>query len=346
MNIIVLCGGISPERDVSLASGANICSALITSGHRAKRLDLFFGVKQKYKNFDEFYEDDPPTFKHSEKIKDSAPNTDELYKRRGTDYSSIGENVIELCSMADIVFIALHGNEGEDGKLQALFDLYRIKYTGSDYFSCSMAMEKHVSKNILTNEKIRVPLGISLKKSDSFNNKIPMPCVVKPCSCGSSIGVSIVHSESELKDALHIAFKYSERVIIEEYIKGREFAVGILNGVALPPIEIIPKDGFFDYKNKYSAEKTLEVCPANIDDDLQKRMMDIALRANDALCLTVYSRVDFIVSNNLEIVCLEVNALPGMTEASLLPKEARAARIQYTELCNKIVNLSLERFQS
>ncbi|HBA63590.1 MAG TPA: D-alanine--D-alanine ligase, partial [Lachnospiraceae bacterium] len=164
------------------------------------------------------------------------------------------------------------------------------------------------------------------------------------CSGGSSVGVYIVHTPEEYKKAIEASFKYEDELIIEEYVKGREFAVGILDGKALPVIEIVPKSGFFDYKNKYQDGCTEEICPAQIDAETAARMQDAAERAFAALKLNVYSRADFLLDEAGNIYCLEMNSLPGMTMASLLPKEARAAGIEYGELCELIIQKSLERF--
>ena len=151
-----------------------------------------------------------------------------------------------------------------------------------------------------------------------------------------------MNSESEYEKALEKSFRYEDEVVIEEYIKGREFACGVINGEALPPIEIIPKTGFFDYANKYQADATLEVCPADIPEEIDRRMRDLTVRAFRALKLNVYSRADFLLDESGNLYCLEMNTLPGMTAASLLPKEAKAAGIEYGDLCELIIKKSLE----
>ena len=175
---------------------------------------------------------------------------------------------------------------------------------------------------------------------------LQLPVVVKPCSGGSSIGVYIAHTKDEYEEALKNSFRYEDEVVIEEYIKGREFACGIIDGKALPPIEIIPKTGFFDYANKYQDGATEEVCPADIPQDVAERMQALTVRAFHALKLNVYSRADFLLDDKGNLYCLEVNTLPGMTAASLLPKEANAAGIEYGDLCELIIQKSLEaRYQ-
>lgn len=173
---------------------------------------------------------------------------------------------------------------------------------------------------------------------------LSLPVVVKPCSGGSSIGVYIPQTDAEYKTAVEESFKYEDEIIIEPYIKGREFAVGIIDGKALPVIEIIPKSSFFDYTNKYQDGCTEEICPAHIDDAIAKKMQEATEKAFAALKLDVYSRADFLLDANGEIYCLEVNTLPGMTSASLLPKEAQAAGISYGDLCELIIQKSLEKY--
>ncbi|MBQ8043999.1 MAG: ATP-grasp domain-containing protein, partial [Clostridia bacterium] len=169
------------------------------------------------------------------------------------------------------------------------------------------------------------------------------PAVVKPASGGSSVGVVIVNNETELKGAVCTAKQYDDVVVIEEYVKGREFSIGVIVGKALPIIEIIPKQGFYDYKNKYQAGLTEEICPANLNEEMTQIMQDLAEKAYKALDLEVYSRIDFILSEANVPYCLEANTLPGMTPTSLLPQEARKTGLEYEELCEKIIELSLKK---
>lgn len=343
MDIIVLAGGTSPERDVSLASGANIVSALKEAGHRAKLLDLFFGESRAFADFNEYYNSEQTAPKAE--ILDAAPDINALFALRG-GRSGIGPNVIKLLGLCDIVFIALHGSEGEDGRIQAALDLHRIPYTGSPYLPCAIAMDKELSKRIMVGEGVNMPGGLCLSAGNSVDvGALPYPCAVKPCNSGSSIGVSIVRRREDMYGALRLAFKYCDRALIEEYIPGRELAVGILDGRALSPIEIIPKEGFFDYRNKYASGATDEICPANISADTAARMKGMAELANRSLGLKIYSRADFILRDDGEIYCLEINALPGMTQNSLLPKEALAEGISYVDLCDTIVRLSMKKYE-
>lgn len=251
--------------------------------------------------------------------------------------SFIGEGVVEHCKTADIVFMALHGAQGENGQLQALFDLYGIKYTGSGYVGSLLAMDKDLSKRIMRDNGILTADWQYIHVKAGYDaTKIKYPCVVKPCSCGSSVGVALVENESQLNSALDCAKVYEDFVIIEDKVEGREFSVGVLNGKTLPPIEIRPINGFYDYKNKYQAGLTEEICPADITDEIRNILQKSALDVHNVLRLGFYSRIDFILDENNNAYCLEANTLPGMTPTSLLPQEAAAVGITYEQLCNLI----------
>lgn len=350
MRIIVLAGGLSTERDVSLTSGAGICRTLKENGHDAFLLDVYMGLEYDSDKLDEVFTLPNSGLEIADGIKTTEPDLKAIKASR-PDQSPclLGPNVIELCKMADIVFMGLHGDMGENGKLQATFDLLGIKYTGPNSLGSALAMDKGVTKQIFKMSGVPTPGGTWLKKENKNTTLeelgLSLPVVVKPCSGGSSIGVYIPQTEEEFKTAVDESFKYEDEIIIEPYIKGREFAVGIIDGKALPVIEIIPKSGFFDYANKYQADCTAEICPAQIDDATAKKMQDATEKAFTALKLDVYSRADFLLTEEGDIYCLEVNSLPGMTAASLLPKEAKAAGIEYGDLCELIIEKSLERYQ-
>lgn len=351
MRIIVLAGGLSTERDVSLTSAAGICKTLIEKGHDAFLLDVFMGLPYDSDRLEEVFALPDHGLGIAKNIGTTEPDLAAVKASR-PDQSAcfLGPNVIELCKMADITFLGLHGGEGENGKLQATFDLLGIRYTGPNSFGCSLAMDKGVTKQIFMQEGVETPGGTWLYKDDPKNSiddlGLSLPLVVKACCGGSSIGVYIVHTEEEYKDALEKSFQLEDEVVIEPFIKGREFACGIIDGEALPPIEIIPKSGWFDYEHKYQADGAMEICPADIPKDVEDRMKEITVRAFHALKLDVYSRADFILDEKGELYCLEVNTLPGMTAASLLPKEAKAVGIEYGDLCELIIQKSLEaRYQ-
>ena len=347
MKIIVLAGGLSTERDVSLSSAAGICRTLIEKGHDAFLMDVFMGLPYDSDKLEEVFTLPGHGLEIAKNIATEEPDLAAIKASR-PDQSDcfLGPNVIELCRMADITFIGLHGGEGENGKLQATFDLLGIKYTGPNSLGCAAAMHKGIAKQIFLESGIPTPNGVCIHKNknkkDLSSLGLSLPVVVKPCSGGSSIGVYIVNTEEEYNEALEKSFRYEDELVIEEYVKGREFACGIIDDKALPPIEIIPKTGFFDYANKYQAGATEEVCPANISEEISAKMQDYTVRAFHALKLDVYSRADFLLDADNNLYCLEMNTLPGMTAASLLPKEAAVTGIEYGDLCELIIKKSLE----
>lgn len=346
MNIVVLCGGLSMERDVSITSGTMIAEALKKSGHRAVLVDMFFGYTDAYENPSEIFEKEylsAPKAGISE-----VPDVKAIRAQRTEGGNCrIGSNVIEICQAADIVFLALHGEDGEDGKIQALFDIYDIKYTGCGYLASGMAMNKGVAKEIFAQNGILTPKGITVNRYDAkpYRNA-GFPCVVKPRSGGSSVGTSIVNDESEYEKALELGFLYEDDLIVEQYVKGRECDVAVLAGRALPVIEICPKNGFYDYKNKYQSGLTDEYCPADLPAEITEKLMCAAEAVYHALMMEVYCRIDFIVDEKGDVYCLEANTLPGMTPLSLLPQEAAAAGIGYEALCEAIINESLRKYDS
>ncbi len=347
MKIIVLAGGLSPERDVSLVSSAGICRTLLDKGHDVFLMDVFLGFPYDKERLEEVFTLPGHGLDIVDTIRTEAPDLAAVRASR-PDQSDcyLGPNVMELCRMADITFLGLHGGVGENGKLQATFDLLGIRYTGPDSLGCAVAMDKGITKHIFLETGVSTPQGVCIHKNKNKKSLedlgLTLPVVVKPCSGGSSIGVYITHTQEEYEHALSASFETEDEVVIEQYIKGREFACGILDGKALPPIEIIPKNGFFDYANKYQDGATVEICPADISEEISERMKALAVRAFHVLKLNVYSRADFLLDDGGNLFCLEVNTLPGMTPASLLPKEAKAAGIAYGDLCEWIIRKSLE----
>lgn len=331
MKIVVLAGGMSPERDVSLSSGALIATALMERGHSVALADVYKPINST--EIDKMFRSEG---KYEYRVPASEPDLDKLKKDFGEGERLIGRGIIELCEKADAVFLALHGGMGEDGRIEALLESCGIKHSGSDYASCHLAMDKALTKAIFESNGIPTPKWNLYCDEDI--SEIPTPCVVKPCGCGSSVGVTIVETPRELEKAISLAKSYGAKVMIEEKITGREFSVGILGGKALPAIEIIPKTGFYDYKNKYQAGATEEICPADLTESQAEEMGRIALRAHNALGLGMYSRLDFLMDRDGNFFCLEANALPGMTPSSLLPQEAKAAGIDYITLCEMIVS--------
>ena len=344
MKIVVLAGGISTERDVSLTTGKMIYQAVKKNGHKAVLLDVFLGCETK----------DPAGVFELEKdwaaqaggISEKNPDIEQVKALR-PDWKKnfFGPNVLDICREADVVFMALHGENGENGKIQACFDLMGITYTGTDYVSSAICMDKGLTKDIFRQYGIPTPMGTRLKKAlknvTAAELKVPFPCIVKACCGGSSVGVVIANNEEEFVAAKAEAFKYDDEVIVEQYIKGREFSVGVLDGEALPVIEIAPLVGFYDYKNKYQAGSAVETCPAEIPEDKTAEMQRYAEMAFKALRLKNYARMDFMMGEAGDIYCLEANTLPGMTPTSLLPQEAAAVGISFEQLCERLMAVSL-----
>ena len=345
MNIVVLAGGFGKERQVSLSSGGMVARALREAGHDVILVDSYLGVK-------DLPEDITLAFKNAElpttKVERTVPDLQALAASRTGGLGEIGDGVIELCRAADIVYMALHGDDGENGKMPAFFDILGVKYTGAGYLESALAMNKNLAKLLFAENGVLSPEGKLFKAGDDISSAAQMkfPLIVKPCSGGSSVGLYQVENEEELRQAFESASEaYDGEVLIEQKITGREFTVALLGGEALPVIEIIPKGGMYDYEHKYQAGWTEEICPAEITDEQREKLQKAALAAYNALGLSVYARADFILTADDEPYCLEVNTLPGMTPTSLVPQAAAAIGLGYSELCDKMINLSLEKYR-
>lgn len=341
MKVVVLAGGISTERDVSLSSGRMIYDALKKRGHQVILLDVYLGYSKE--DIDIIFEKEEDWTKEISGIKESNPDIEAVKALRPDgDKNFFGPNVITICQSADVVFMALHGENGENGKIQACFDLMGIRYTGTDYISSAISMDKGIAKELFDYNGIPTPKGIRLKKGQKDPESVPFPCVVKSCCGGSSVGVSIAQNKEEYEKAKEVGFCYDEEVIIEQYIKGREFSVGVMEGRALPVIEIAPLQGFYDYKNKYQAGSAVETCPALLSERKTKEMQLMAENVFRVLRLKNYARMDFMMNEEEDIFCLEANTLPGMTPTSLLPQEAKAEGVEFDMLCEKIIESALK----
>ena len=342
MKIVVLAGGLSPERNVSFSTGAKVCLSLRERGHSVAFLDLYLGLEAYGENPGNLFEAPIPA--HFQKISRTAPDLAEVKKsRRMAGKSIFGPGVLELCGEADMVFLALHGDCGEDGRIQAAFDLMGIPYTGSGYLGSAIAMDKDVTKRVISH-LVTTPKWETVTYTEddvkTLAERLWLPCVVKPVAAGSSIGVSIAHTREELKQALTACLLFGGRAVLEEYIQGREIQVGVLEDRALPSIEIIPRNGFYDYENKYQPGVAVEVCPAQIPEEWEQRVEQAALTVHRALGLAVYSRSDFILREDGTPYFLEINTLPGMTPTSLVPQEAAVVGIEYGDLCERIIAAS------
>lgn len=343
MKIVVICGGTSSERDVSLITGDNVYKALKSKGHKVIKLDIFMGVGKEGDDVSDAFSHPDSYSQATGEITDKAKDI-ETIKAMREDKSAcfFGPNVIKLCQMADVVFMALHGENGENGKVQAAFDLFGIKYTGSDYLSSAIAMNKNTTRQLLSAGGVPVAEGFMVVKGEKNDKKPSFPCVVKPCCGGSSVGVSIVNDLLEYDGALADAFAWENEVVVEQYIKGREFSIGVIEGKALPIIEIAPINGFYDYKNKYTAGSAIETCPAVLTDEQTTKMQSLAEKAAEIIGLDKYSRIDFLMNEAGEMYCLEANTLPGMTSTSLLPQEAAVIGLDFASLCEKLIEISLK----
>ncbi|MDO4617816.1 MAG: D-alanine--D-alanine ligase [Lachnospiraceae bacterium] len=345
MKIVVLAGGTSTERDVSIVSGTKVCQALQERGHQAVLLDVFFGWAEADPSG--AFQEPQNAEQAAEYMKSFNDRLEEEVKGRKEFF---GPKVLELCRAADVVFMALHGANGEDGRVQAAFDLFGIPYTGTGYLSSAVSMDKAITKQFFRAHSIPTPQGISLTREDARESAkdlgLEFPVVVKPCCGGSSVGVEIARNEEEFQKALDQAFFYENQVVIEEYISGREFSVGVVDGEAYPVIEIAPKEGFYDYRNKYLPGSTVETCPADLTPEQTKEMQRYAAAGAEVLGITGYCRLDFMMREDGRMYCLEANTLPGMTPTSLLPQEAAALGISFGELCENLIRISLEKYRS
>lgn len=350
MKIVVLAGGLSTERDVSFKTGDMVAKALRENGHQVIVLDVFMGYSDKKEEITGIFDRSEEVSVKVEGIPEVAPDLEKVKaSRKDQSDNFFGPNVIEICQEADIVFMALHGENGENGKIQAVFDLFGVKYTGTGYLGSALAMDKGMAKKLFEHSHIPCPKGAAMKKENRTDDVetlgISLPCVVKPCCGGSSIGVSIAHTKEEFKAALDEAFRWENELIIEEYVEGREFSVGVIDFKALPVIEIAPVVGFYDYKNKYKAGSAVETCPADLPEEISTKMQYYAEQVARVLGLDTYSRTDFLLNKKNEIFCLEANTLPGMTPTSLLPQEANVVGMNFNQLCEKLIEISLRKYE-
>jgi D-alanine-D-alanine ligase len=345
MDIVVLAGGWSTEREVSLTSGSLIANALMRAGHRVVLVDTYLGIELP-EHVPSLFRDDR-TYHHS--VSTEVPDLEDLREQSGNGDALVGRGVLEVCQAADIVFNAMHGGMGEDGTVQAWLDCHGIRYTGTGAIGAALSMDKEIAKRLLDGAGITTPRGIVViphREQDCAARvlrEVGLPCVVKPAAGGSSVGVSIVEDEDALTEALACGAAYDERLIVEQYIRGRELTVGVLGDRVLPPIEIIPHSGFYDYHNKYQGGHATELCPAPLTEEQTARVQEATARGFAALRLRSYARFDYIMDADGQMWCLEANALPGMTPTSLLPQMAAAVGLDYVALCEEIVRLALDK---
>lgn len=331
MRITVLLGGTSAERDVSIASGMRIVQALRTRGHDVTAFDTARGVIARA--------DEAAVA--AEGMKAAPPSLETLASMQRTSLSpSLGS--VPAVRDADVVFLALHGGQGEDGTIQALLDLSGVRYTGSGHLASALAMDKDLSKQLFRSAGVATADWLMAPAApDDVQRALGMPVIVKPSKQGSTVGLTLVHDVTDLPRAIAEAQRYDDEVMIEAFIPGRELTVGVLGDEALPVGEIIAKHELYDYECKYTSGMAVEEFPAKLAEDEARGLQELALRAFRALKLRGYARIDFRRREDGVSFCLEANTLPGMTELSLMPQAARAAGISFPELCERIVYLAM-----
>jgi D-alanine-D-alanine ligase len=325
MKIAVLFGGSSAERDVSIASAAQIIPALRSLGHEVVAIDTATGRL-------------PPATEQkmlTSSVAMEPPSTAQLARLGGTALALASE--AEDIRGVDVVFLALHGGAGEDGRVQAVLDLAGLAYTGSNHIASATAMDKDLSKRLFraagvpTADWLMAPVP-----QEEVARVLGWPVAVKPNKQGSTVGLSIVRSAAQFPGAIELARRHDDEVMIERFVPGRELTVGVLEGEALPVGEIIPKGEIFDYEAKYQKGAAREIFPADLSATATREIQRLALAAHHALKLGTYSRIDFRMDPEGRFWCLEANSLPGMTANSLLPQAARVVGIGFPELCERI----------
>jgi D-alanine-D-alanine ligase len=341
MRIVVLMGGTSSERDVSLASGLRIAEALRTRGHSVKTVDTAKGALS---------EEDERRMLQGGVVKTIPPTPEEL-ARMSAESIAVMASRLPTRGSCDVAFLALHGGRGEDGTIQAMLDLAGVPYTGSGHLASALAMDKDLAKHLMrahdvqTAEWRMLREGDATPDADELRSVLGWPLIVKPSKQGSTVGLSIVKQPEALASAVAEAFHHDDEVMLEQFIAGRELTVSILGGRALPVGEIVAKKEIYDYECKYTPGMAVETFPADLSAEETARVQEQARRAFAALKLSGCARVDFRMNAAGEFYCLEANTLPGMTGTSLVPQAAAAAGISFPELCERIALLALEQPQ-
>ncbi|HEV8305871.1 MAG TPA: D-alanine--D-alanine ligase [Gemmatimonadales bacterium] len=330
MRVTVLTGGATAERAVAFASAAQVVAALRSRDHDVHVVDTAGGLL------------DPEEEKQvlSGAVGVAPPSVAELEER---ERKVLSEGLAELAVVhgADVLFIALHGGPGEGGTVQAILDVIGVPYTGSGPLASALAMDKDLSKRLFRAAGVPVPAWFMAPVAPAdVTTGLGWPVIVKPSKQGSSVGLTLVKKAQDLDAAVQLAARYDDEVMAEQFIPGRELTVGILADVPLPVGEIVPKHELFDYESKYTPGMSEETFPAKIETRLARQLQEYALTAHRALKLGGYSRIDFRVSPEDDIFCLEANSLPGVTRTSLYPQAARAAGIEFPELCERICRLA------
>jgi D-alanine-D-alanine ligase len=326
MRVTVLTGGTSAERDVAIASAVQVVAALRQRGHRVAVVDTARG-----------YIPEPEESRAlSAAVGTAPPSIEHLVDlERGVLLSGLAG--LPVVRDAEVLFLALHGGRGEDGTLQAVLDVLQVPYTGSGALGSGLAMDKDLSKRLF--RSVGVPTAdwlMAPATPDHIGATLGWPVVIKPSKQGSTVGLSVVRDPAGVTEAVALAARYDDEVMIEAFVPGRELTVGVLDGSALSVGEIIPRHEIFDYECKYTPGMAQEIFPADLPAAVTKQCQELALDAHRVLKLGGYSRVDFRLPQGGEPICLEVNTLPGMTATSLLPQSAGAAGLGFPELCERI----------
>ncbi len=332
MRITVLLGGTSSERDVSLASGLRVVGALRARGHHVTPLDPATGVL-----------DDAALAALASGVRRAPPTTAEL---AALDQQALGARLgtHEAIRSAEVVFNALHGGAGEDGTIQAILDAGKVAYTGSGALASALAMDKDLSKALFRSAGVSTAdWRMAPVDPDEAIETLGLPLIVKPSKQGSTVGLTLVREAAALSAAIALAFQHDDEVMLERFVPGREFTVGILGDVALPVGEIISQNELYDYEAKYTPGMAREVFPADLSAAATAEVQAQARRAFRALKLRGYARIDFRMTADGTFYCLEANTNPGLTELSLIPQAAAAAGIPFPELCERIAVMAAPR---
>jgi D-alanine-D-alanine ligase len=327
-------GGTSTERDVSLASGLRVTEALRARGHAVVAVDTAHGVLSSGEEH---------AMLAGKVVKTIPPDVQALARLNAQLPTTLRD-----LPQTDVVFLALHGGQGEDGTLQALLDLTGVPYTGSGHLASALAMDKDLSKKLFreagvpTADWLMAPRNPDALFVDKVGHALGYPVVVKPSKQGSTVGLAVVRAPDDIGPAVAEAFRYDDEVMVEQFVPGRELTVGILGDDALPVGEIIPVHEIYDYECKYTAGMAREIFPADLNATETAEVQRLARLAFRALKLGGYARIDFRMTPDGAFFCLEANTLPGMTSLSLIPQAAAAAGISFAELCERIVELALD----
>lgn len=332
MRIAVLFGGTSEERDVSIASGAQVVRALREAGHQVIAVDTARGVLG------------PAEERRllASQVAPVPPGEQELAAIRALTPAALASG--SVLHEVDVIFLALHGGTGEDGTIQALLDLAGVPYTGSGHAASATAMDKDLAKRLFRAAGVPTPDWLMAPATvQEVEARLGFPVVVKPNKQGSTIGLQLVTEPVALQAAIDAAYRYDNEVILEAFVPGRELTVGVLDHRAMAVGEIVLEEEIFGYRSKYQAGAVREIFPAPVDEAIARQAQELALLSHRALKLGAYSRADFRLDAQGRLWCLEINTLPGMTATSLLPQSAKAAGIEFPELCTQICRLALAR---